>query len=65
MISFPALAAVTGATVIVAGAAVWILRPWRPGMQDVGPHFEADELAPAAGAPEGMDGSTLVPAAAP
>ena len=65
MISFPALVAVTGATVIVAGAVVWILRPWRPGMQDVGAHAETDEPAPAAGAAEGMEGSGLVPVTAP
>lgn len=61
MISFSALIAVAGATAIVAGAVVWILHPWSAG---AAPCPGAEGAAPAAGAPEGMDGAVLAPAAA-
>ena len=64
MAAFSALIAVAGATVIVAGAVVWILHPWRGGAAAAEPRSDAEEPAPTAAMPKGMEAPALIPAPA-
>lgn len=63
MTSFPALVAVTGAAVMVAGSAAWILHPWRPGVRGAALKPQADDGMPAAGASQRSGGRVLIPVA--